>query len=226
MPVRLLVLLTMALLGWTAGSAGAEPPGNPPPGADTGRSKATSYASLMAERGGDRVLLIDYPWRVYRRPSVEVRLVTARDAKPSAIRPLYFVREYMKGEVAVRLYRCEDEAASGPVRKPLIEKRLSPKKEEEEAGFEIVGRRNSLGRLSVCVVERLPPRDPAPGTVAVFCMLPEWALGKRLLYLDLPRDEFSEPGKMYVWFLRDETVLWKETLDWPGYKGAGVTKAE
>ena len=240
LPLLLVLLVTVWLtwggsLTWSGsltwgGSAAAQVPPSAPPVAR--RPKATSFVALVKRPSGDRGLLISYPWKIHRRPSVEVRLVTGKDAPASDLRPLWFLSEYMKGAVKVTLYDCEDEAASGPVREPLVQKKVE---------FEILGSRNSLGKPSVCVVHRLapdepppgqpspeepPPDEPPPDVTAVYCLLPAWAINKRLLQLDLPREDFAKPGKIHVWFLRDETILWKETLDWPGRAKRKTTKQQ
>jgi hypothetical protein len=154
------------------------------------------------------VLVITYPWKVHLRPSIEVRLVTGKDADLSDVRPLFFVKEYMKGAVTVNVYHCLDRAAGVPQRHAFTENGIE---------LEILGRRNSLGRPSVCVARRVPDDDPAPGAAAVFCLLPSWAVDKGLLRLELPPDYFGDAGRIYVWFLRGGKVLWEERADWPGY---------
>ena len=56
-----------------------------------------------------------------------------------------------------------------------------------------------------------PPR-------AVFLLLDSWAINDHLLNLDLPRDTFSQPGLLHVWFMRGGEVMWEETVPWPGTK--------
>lgn len=214
---RLPAVALMAWLTCPAQPAGAQPPRSTRPEVATRRPVADSPISLMERRSGDRVLLVGYPWKVHRRPSVEVRLVTDKDADASKLRPLFFAHEYFEGEVRVSVYQCEDEAASVPVRKSVT---------LEEVAFEILGRRNSLGRPSACVVHRFPTDDPAPGAAAVFCLLRPWALDTRLLQLDLPREYFAGRGKMHVWFLRGGRILWHQTLDWPGHERREMDKAE
>jgi hypothetical protein len=211
MQLRFLLLLTAVWLTWGGGSPAAQAPGRTG-GAATRGPKAASCVSLLRQRDGDRALVISYPWDLHRRPSVEVRLVTGKDPGPTVVRPLLFVGNYMKGKVAAAVYRCEDKAVGAPVRESLTVKGLQ---------FEILGRRNRLERPSVCVIHRFADDQPAPGTTAVFSQLPAWAINRRLLQLDLPREEFTQPGRLYVWFLRDETVLWEETVDWPGYAKRG-----
>jgi hypothetical protein len=145
---------------------------------------------------------------MHAKPSVEARLVTSEDADRVGIRPLLFVDGYLKGEVLVDVYEAQDQAAG-------VGGSLAFTK--NEMAFEILGRRNSLGKPAVCVARQVPPGDPTPGAAAVFCLLEFWSLSDRLLHLDLPRQYFAKPGKLHLWFLRGDTVLWKEVVDWPGY---------
>lgn len=234
MKTRLPLLLIAVWLIWPCGVCWAQIPRSA--ASDARKPKATPRVSLVKnKRRTDLALLISYPWKVHRRPSVEIRLVTGKEGDTAAVRPLFFLSDYMKGEVTVAVYRCQDEAAGAPVRESLTEK---------EVGFEILGRRNSLAKPSVCVVHRFAADEPPPGTAAdeptpdatadepaygtaaVYCLLPAWAINKRLLRLDLPRQDFAKPGKMHVWFLREGTIVWKETLDWPGYARRAATKRE
>jgi hypothetical protein len=210
MQFRLLLLLTAVSLTWAGGSPAAQAPGRT--GAAARGPKAMSCVSLLSQPDGDRALVLSYPWDLHRRPSVEVRLVTGKDPGPAVVRPLLFVGNYMKGKVAADVYHCEDKAAGAPVRQSSAVKGLQ---------FEILGSRNRLERPSVCVIHRFADDQPAPGTTAVFSQLPAWAINRRLLQLDLPREDFTQPGRLYVWFLRDDTILWAETLDWPGYAKRG-----
>ena len=90
-----------------------------------------------------------------------------------------------------------------------------------EAGglkWEIIGHGNHLGHEAAWFVDT-PEKNGSPiGTTAVFYPLDPWATGGRLLILDLPRDAFEQPGKLYVWFLRGDRILWQEELMWPGQK--------
>jgi hypothetical protein len=214
MPTRLL-LLTAVWLTWPGGADPGEAPSPDVPAVQ--RPKAASYVSLLKGRDGNQALVISYPWRVYRRASVEVRLVTGKDPGPAVVRPLFFVKQYMQGAVAATLYQCEDKAESARVRQTVT---------TEGVEFEVVGQRNRLERPAVYVVHRFPEKQPAPGVGAVFCLLSPWAINERLLYLDLPQADFAEPGTLYVWFLRDDAVIWREVLPWPGYRTGEMTKHE
>jgi hypothetical protein len=215
MRICLPLLLTAVWLTWPGGSAVAEAPPSDAPA--TRRPKAVSCVSLVKRRDGDQALVISYPWRIHRRPSVEVRLVTGKDPGAAVVRPPFFVKQYMRGEVAATLYRSEDKATSTRVRESV---------KAEGDDFEVIGRQNWLGRPAVCVVRRFPEGEPAPGVTAVFCLLSPWAIDERLLYLDLPQGDFAKPGTLYVWFLRDDEVLWREVVQWPGQGSGEMTNGE
>jgi len=207
MPVRLTWLMMAVWLTCPSGAVVAQPPD-----ADSAKSrpkKPTSFVSLVTQQTGDPALIVRYPWKVHQRPSVEIRLVRGAGADLSEVRPLYFVKEFFKGVMTVNVYHCQDRAAGVPLSRPLKEKGIE---------FEILGRRNALGRPAVSVARRVPSDDPAPGSGLVFCLLPAWAVDERLLHLELPPKYFAPPGKLYVWFLRDDEVLWEQMLDWPGLK--------
>ena len=215
MRICLPLLLTAVWLTWPSGCTAADAPPSDSPA--TRRPKAVSCVSLVKRRDGDQALVISYPWRIHRRPSVEVRLVTGKDPGTAVVRPLFFVKQYLRGEVAATLYRCEDKATSTGVRESV---------KAEGAQFEVIGRQNWLGRPAVCVVHGFPEDKPAPGAAAVFCLLSPWAIDERLLYLDLPREDFAKPGTLHVWFLRDDAVLWREVVQWPGYGSGEMTNGK
>lgn len=211
MPIRPVLLLLAAWWSWSSGFAVAQPPAGP------GIPGTTPHVSIVKQHTGEQALVVDYPWKVHDRPSVEVRLVTRHEAGRRDIRPLLFVKEFMKGTVTVNVYHCLDKAAGVPQRHGFTQKKIE---------FEILGRRNRLGRPSVCVARRIPDDDPAPGAAAVFCLLPSWSVDKGLLHLELPPQYFAEAGELYVWFLRHDKVLWEERTKWPGHDKPAVTSKE
>ncbi|MBN2474750.1 MAG: hypothetical protein JXB62_09090 [Pirellulales bacterium] len=172
--------------------------------------KATSYVSIVKQQTGDPALVIQYPWKVHQRPSIEVRLVTSDGAGGREVRPLFFVKEFFRGAMTINVYACLDRGAGVPMSRSVTEQGID---------FQIFGRRNALGRPAVSVACEVPADDPAPGAAVVFCLLPDWAIDGDLLHLELPPEHFTSPGKLYVWFLRGGEVLWQETCDWPGERG-------
>ena len=195
--VRLVTALVVAicLLGCLVDLGVAAPP-------DAG------VLSLVQPRIGQQTLLVEYPWKVHQQPSVEVRLVTKDAIDQSGARPLFFVNEHVKGELLVKVYQCLDAAEGTGTTEPL---------DVDDIEMEILGRRNSLGKPSVCLVRTVPGDDPTPGAGAIFCHLQAWSTNQAMLCLDLPRPYFSESGQLHVWFLRGDKVVWEEQIDWPGY---------
>ncbi len=157
---------------------------------------------------GERALAVNYPWTTHPRTSVEVRLVTGRTEEPFTARPVFFVEKYFKALLMVEIHRCLGEAAGVGVTKELS---------KDDFKFDVFGRRNGLGKPSVCIARHILKSESAPGAAAAFVLLSRWAKTPRLLYLDLPREHFAEPGELHVWFLRGGKVVWSHQMDWPGY---------
>jgi len=181
-----------------------------PVAAEKPKASASSYISVSRQTTGQCSLLIDYPWQVYAKPSVEVRVVTDDKASTVLPRPLFFAAGLMKGEIEVKISKCLQAA---------YDTGLSQRITADNLEAEIFGRRNSLGKPSVCVAskEKTKAGAAAPSAWAAFCLLDCWATNRHSLCLDLPREYFAKPGKLQVWFLRGDVVLWEEQLDWPGY---------
>ncbi len=208
---RLPVSLTGLLCVGLASSAIAAEPAAPV----AAPAAATSFASIVRQRSGLRTLAIDYPWKIHRDASVEVRLVTDDNAASALVSPLYFVSEYFKGDVARKVYHCLDAAADRERSESFL---------QDKTEFKIIGRRNSLGRAAVLVnpqdkSKRLHGKEPhfVASSKAIFLLLDCWAVNDKLLTLDLPRESFAKSGQLHVWFLRGGRALWEETLAWPGY---------
>jgi hypothetical protein len=166
---------------------------------------------LMQERNGDLVVSIAQPWRSYRRPSVEVCLLPGDWPENSKLHPLYFVKQTLKGEVTVAVYHCQDRADGVPQRTSL---------KEHDLEFELFGQRNALGKAAVCVACRTETPDHKLLPRAVYCLPEYWASEDGVLYLSLPKDYFGASGKLVVWLLREDSVVWSDTIRWPGIPDA------
>ncbi len=169
--------------------------------------KPCPYVSIVERVGGERVLLVRYPWRRHERASIEVRLLTPAERDADRVLPLAFFDGLFHGQTRVDVYRALDESANVPlVRQPL---RL------KETDFEILAWRNGLGKPAVCVASRTEV-NRQKGALAVYCLLEAWADDDRALYLELPATHFASPGRLWVCFLRDARVVWSGVVDWPG----------
>ncbi len=169
---------------------------------------STSFVTLFDGRGGRR-LLVEYPWSRHRDVSIELRLVTGEQPSVAGVRPLGFVAKHFHGDIRKQIYDVQDAGAGGVVVRTF---------EVDGADYEILGGRTSLGGTATCIVREYPKAEPPPGAHAVYCLLPSWSINRKLLSIDLPEAHFAETGQMKVWFLRGDTILWSQTLDWPGAK--------
>jgi hypothetical protein len=206
MRLGLLFLLTTMFLPCAARWAEGQSPNTA--AQDRPKPRTDARISIVRQVTGQRALMIDYPWQVHAKPSVEIRLVTGDQADTSAVRPLFFVAEMMKGEVLVKVQQCLQAAFEAGTTRQVS---------KDGVDLDILGRRNSLGQPAVCVAARTKKDDPAPGVSGVFCLLDSWAKDRHTLCLDLPQEYFDKPGDLYIWFLRGDTVLWRDRADWPGY---------
>jgi hypothetical protein len=189
---------------------------------------AAVYTSIVQDRPGQQTLVVHYRWKAHARASIEVRLVPPQRAEKVMVSPLYFYGDYFKGKAEEKFYRCLDAAERGATDSFL----------KDKIDFKIVAERNSLGRAAAVVLPFNPkaPRDRGNEDTwnrptILFPLLAPWAIDDRTLALDLPRDvpykaesdelekrlqAFSRPGRLHVWFLRGDKVLWEDQLDWPG----------
>jgi hypothetical protein len=167
------------------------------------------YLSTIQDRFGDPILVIDYPWTMHQRVSIEVATLPGDPAEWSEVRPLYYFDRLFNGERKVAIYKCLESSAEVPTRATV---------EQDGAEYNYIGQRNSLGKPSVLVACRTPVAEiKSVVDRAVFPLLDPWAVDRRLLQLDLPPKSFATKGKIRVWFLRGDTVLWSEDVAWPGF---------
>jgi len=171
-----------------------------------------TYVEVSTWPPGKPVLVVHYPWKVYTKPSVEVRLVADDEPDTTAIRPMAFVAALMQGDVTLAVYRCLDLTEEARRAKAFKQKGLE---------FQVVALKNRLGRAAAQVV--FPPvvspskgdRKDAACRVAYFPLEP-WDVDGETLRLELPAEHFSQPTRVRVWFFRDGDVVWWQTVLWPG----------
>jgi len=204
---RLLPVLTLLLWAGPAGWAGESASEAAAPQAR--KPRKTTFASVFKDRKENPILLVEYPWQVHAKPSIEVRLATGKDETAPGDPPMLFRSTRMKGKVAAQVYNCLDRAADAGTSKSL---------KDGQTEFEIVGRTNALEKPAVSVTARTKNEEGDWEPVGTALPLLDcWAINKGLLYIDLPPEAFAEAGTLHVWFLRDDTVLWKQAVAWPGY---------
>jgi hypothetical protein len=165
------------------------------------------YVSVVKEHAGQQTLLVRYLWKVHAQASIEVKMVPSDAAQGTSLSPQYFVADYFKGPLAEKINRCLDRAGDQGITDAFT---------KDKTEFKIIAQKNSLGRPAVLVIPSSEGVSPEKRPAAVFPLLDSWAVNDRLLALDLPRDGFAKPGKLSVWFLRGDKVLWEEQIAWPG----------
>jgi hypothetical protein len=170
---------------------------------------AGGRVSLQPWRQGGPRLWVSYPWKLHSHASLELYLATGQDTKRPELRPMFFLRTFMPGQMTSLVHECLDHSEDAEDHRSHKAKGID---------FQIIGRRNSLERPSVLVVRRVEGHTSTPDVAAVLPILPCWALSERLLCVDLPADSFAEAGLLRVWLLRGDQILWSEAMDWPGKK--------
>ena len=155
------------------------------------------------------MLSIKYPWRIHEKASLEVRLVADKKDFAARVRPLRFTLIHFDADTQRRILSTFDQSLEHPA---------DWKAEAGGLKWEVIGHGNHLGHAAEWFVNTPEKNGSLIGTTAVFYPPDAWATGDRLLLLDLPRDSFDQPGKLYIWFLRGDRILWQEELMWPGQK--------
>jgi len=213
-PLSEILLLACLLSGWqaaqadiTRGSDANQPPQRTAPKVDRGEA----YVSVLTQPTGEPILVIRYPWKRHARPSVEVRIVDEKEVNNPLIRPQFFTRDVMKGDITMAVYDCQDRSEDVAQRVTFA---------EGDTDFSIFGTRNVLGRPSVCLSSltkppNAPPNAP-PERRAAFPLLRPWSIDERTLYLELPAEHFSKRSKIRIWFLRGKDIVWVANTTWPG----------
>lgn len=171
-------------------------------------ARPTSMA-IIPVRAGLKTLNIHFRWSLFPNSSIEVRLVPGPPQKGATVTPIYFA-EHLKGTVREALYTCLDHpGASGHTYSFTKDKLV----------YKMIGCRNSLGSQGVHVqVQPEDSKTPDKYPAAAYLQLDTWAVDKETLSLDLARDEFAQPGTLFVWFFRGDRAIWEEQIRWPGYR--------
>jgi hypothetical protein len=187
---------------------------NADPGAEADVAKPRKITAgptainIIPTPGGVKTLNIHFRWSLFPDASIEVRLVPGTEDKGIAVAPIYF-HEHLKGKVQEDFFDCLDHPDDGGKTHSFT---------KDKTVYKMIGRQNSLGNhgVHVNVSSETPKKSEQPA--AVYLQLDMWAVDKETLSLDLPRDEFAQPGALFVWFFRGNKVVWEEQVRWPGYR--------
>jgi len=176
---------------------------------DPGRPDISIFTSA-----DDRpVLKIEYPWTILTDASLEIReYLDEDDLEDYLIRPLRFRYDSFYYKTKEAVFDIRDRATQVP-----LEESIYAYHRKGWRDFTLLGVRNSLSRRSVTVtdVERFSGGDEVVNR-AVFPFLEDWSLDDQTLLLDIPSPNFDRPTALRIWFMSGGSVVWTETIDWPG----------
>jgi hypothetical protein len=191
------------------------------------------------------MLEIQTPWTVYTKPSIELRMLAPDEPDTQEIRPLAFVGAVMKGALTNAVYKALEDVTE----LPLVRTMKWRDGEFQIAGFKNYLDRDAIRILYVPISteeERAKAQEAAilSGATAtaakaadgdkkagsddrakvpprtIFYFLKSWAIDPETLRLELPAKQYGKPGRLRVWFLRGDSVVWQQTVEWPGMDGA------
>ncbi len=167
----------------------------------------------VSTAAGEPVLQVRYAWRELSRPSVQIARVE-ESGEPAQPIPL-------DDQQAEELWRSQVARLNKPVypsSPELVEHSVTFLDRGNGELITVRGRKNLLGKASAYAV------DEQAGSPVICYLLDRWADEQGVLHFALTdfdlTDAFKKPGKLRVWMVSEEQVVWEETVDWPGDSGA------
>jgi hypothetical protein len=197
---------TLLIAFFSAGILGAQVV---PDSDNSEQPNGAKCVSLQKTKTGESLLVINYPWRTHKKTSIEVRLIPDKKDFEARVKPLRFSSIRFDDDTQRHIFHSFDEA---------LVRSSDWKAEGGGLQWQVIGRANHRGHEAVWFVNSPKDEKSPPGTTAAFYPLDPWAINDKLLMLDLPRNSFDQPGKMYIWLLRGDQIIWQEDLMWPGKK--------
>ena len=169
---------------------------------------------------GESVLLITHSWTKYQRPSIQIAWSDAGAAagvaappKPLKVDGAEIAKAWQKQTAGLN----QPQFSGGPV--VLTSER--PFYYDDTKLLTLRGHTNSLHNPSVFGLNN---NNQEGSNALLFYGLDAWADRKGAFHLeigdiDLP-SKFTEAGRLRIWFLEEEKVVWAETTNWPGKMAA------
>jgi hypothetical protein len=191
-----------------------------------------TFVDVVAIRKNRPELVVNYLWKTHAKASIEVRLLgeddpatyeSEADPDTSEVRPLGFVARIMKPEVMLALHKCGDREEEMSVSKTFTTPILKTK-DDLDSEFSVVGDKNGMGRSAGKAVFAPSTDSVDPMPRVVFYPLEPWSVDVETLRLELPREHFAKPGRVRVWFMRDGSIVWWQTVKWPGLDASAADK--
>lgn len=189
--------------------ADEQPPGARPVSA-VGLAK--SGISVVRQANGEPVLLINCPWRKYQRPSIQISLVLDDKVDLSSLQPLR-----VNDVAADALWKIQIASINKPTHaasRELVKNTTAFIEYNDGKLLKHRARENSQGKPAAYALEE------QLGTLLVFYRLEPWLDDRgtfrlALADIDLP-SKFASPGRIQVWLLSEEKVVWSADAKWPG----------
>ncbi len=176
-----------------------------------------SGISVVKQSNGEPVLLVNCPWRKYPRPSIQISLVLDEKVDLAALKPLR-----IDGIFADALWKQQVGSLNKPAHAAtheLVKTTTAFIEYNDGKLLKHRARANSQGKASAYALET------QLGTLLVFYQLEPWVDGQgtfrlTLADIDLP-SKFASSGRVKVWLLSEEKVVWSANVAWPGKEPAG-----
>lgn len=177
--------------------------------------------------GVKRYLFVQYPWSKIQNSSIEIR-IAGKKAKetPQFCKPMYFMTQYAPIELIHEALIGKNMHDSRFVNNVEFPKSIFTELRMPEPELVLANIKNLSGEQGVFFHSRLAnPETKELETTLIFPKLSQWAVDNDRLVLDLRgkllefdkgKREFEQPCELKIWFLKDDFVVWEQTIQWPG----------
>ena len=156
---------------------------------------------------GEPALTVKFAWKEFARPSLQLALVGATKPVPLSVNGVQLTEQL--GKLVSRLNKPVVAGSS-----VLLERAKEFSEYDDGKPLLILGATNSLGRPAAFGL------GDQTGATIVFYLLDNWADANgvvRVALSDLGAvPAYAETGKLHVWFLNEEKVVWERDIAWPG----------
>lgn len=176
-----------------------------------GQRSEANFLRVVRPYAGPPLLVVEYPWQLHPKVSIEVQWISQGQPLPADPRPLTFRERLWKGDVESDAYRCLDAAERV---------KSSAKRHVQGIDISLSAQRNSFNQPALTVQCQFTTPDGLANSRTAYCLLDRWALNGRTLQFDLPEEHYGLPGTLRVWLLRGKDTVWLQTVAWPGIPGA------
>lgn len=177
------------------------------------KSGATPVVVVDRNSIGLPVLKITYSWTRHSRPSIQMTLLTDAQGNIESLQPLPF-----RGEAALDLWSSQVKRLHQPIfPSSAVTVGTTSALLEYDDGKRLLTVRGSDNALKKPSAYGYDEKD---GSRVVFYMLDNWSDVRGNFQVDLSDldllPKYHEAGRLRVWLLDQEKVVWSQTVAWPG----------